>query len=171
LLEVEAMRMSKIWEILNHFKRFCRLRGWRTSENEDWVELNDDYHNFLWTRNVATASFKAIISNMKCVVQKGLSYSVVEPSHLAWLFSEVPQEDIVRTVLDSPEFSRRIAIYDLSPLLEGKNLCTKLNNTDSPVFHEFETFLKSELKVRVESLQTFTDSKIKMSSDVLPELA
>jgi len=171
LLEVEAMRMSKIWEILNHFKRFCRLRGWRTSENEDWVELNDDYHNFLWTRNVATASFKAIISNMKCVVQKGLSYSVVEPSHLAWLFSEVPQEDIVRTVLDSPEFSRRVAIYDLSPLLEGKNLCTKLNNTNSPVFHEFETFLKSELRVRVESLQTFTDSKIEMSGDVLPELA
>jgi hypothetical protein len=171
LFEVEGMRVSKIWEILDHFKRFCRLRGWKTSVNEDWVELNHDYHNFLWTRNVAHASFKAIISNMKCVVQKGLSYSVVEPSHLAWLFSEVPQQDIIRTVLDSPEFSRRIAIYDLSHLLEGKNLCTKLNNTDSLVFHEFETFLKSELKVRVESLRTFTDSKVKISSDVLPELA
>jgi hypothetical protein len=165
------MRMSKIWEIMNRFKRSCGLRGWRTSENEDWIELDDDYHNFLWTRNVTPASFKAIISNMKCIVQDGLSYSVVEPTHLAWLFSEVPQQDIIRIVLDSPEFSRRIAIYDLSSLLEGKNLCAKLNNTDSPVFHEFENFLKNELKVKVESLQTFTDSKIKIGSDVLPQLA
>jgi hypothetical protein len=165
------MRMSKIWEILNHFKRFCGLRGWRTSENEDWVELNDDYHNFLWTRNVTPASFKAIVSNRKCVVQKGLFYSVVEPSHLAWLFSEVPSEDLIRTVLENPDFSRRIAIFDFSPMLEGKNLCIKLNNTDSSVFHEFETFLQTELKVRVESFRPFSDSKIKMSSKILPELA
>jgi hypothetical protein len=108
--------------------------------------LNDDYHNFLSTRNVTSASFKAIISNRKCVVQKGLFYTVVEPSHLAWLFSEVPSEDLYRTVLDNPDFSRRIAIFDFSPLLEEKNICIKLNNTDSPVFHGFETFLRSELK-------------------------
>jgi len=165
------MNMSKIWEVLTSFKRFCKLRGWRTSENEDWVELKDDYHNFLSTRNVTPASFKAIISNRKCVVQKGLFYTVVEPSHLAWLFSEVPSEDIFRTVLDNPDFSRRIAIFDFSPLLEGKNTCIKLNNTDSPIFHGFETFLQSELKITVESLQPFSDSKIKVNSNVLPELA
>jgi hypothetical protein len=165
------MKMSKIWEILNNFKSFCRLRGWRTSENEDWVELNDDYHNFLWIRNVTPASFKAIVSNRKCVVQKGLLYSVVEPSHLAWLFSEVPSEDLIRTVLENPDFSRRIAIFDFSPMLEGKNLCITLNNTDSSVFHEFETFLQTELKVRVESFRPFSDSKIKVSSKILPELA
>lgn len=162
--------MSKIWEILDQFKRFCRLRGWRTSESEDWVELNDDYHNFLWTRNVTRGSFKAIISNRKCVVQKGLFYNVVQPSHLAWLFSEVPSEDLVRTVLENPDFFRRIAIFDFSPMLEGKNLCIKLNNTDSPVFQEFESFLQTELKVKVESVQPFSDSKIRVSSNILPEL-
>jgi len=162
--------MSKIREILDQFKRFCRLRGWRTSESEDWVELNDDYHNFLWTRNVTRGSFKAIISNRKCVVQKGLFYNVVQPSHLAWLFSEVPSEDLVRTVLENPDFFRHIAIFDFSPMLEGKNLCIKLNNTDSPVFHEFESFLQTELKVRVESVQPFSDSKIRVSSNILPEL-
>jgi hypothetical protein len=165
------MKMSKLWEILNNFKRFCRLRGWRTSESEDWVELNDDYHNFLWTRNVTPSSFKAIISNRKCVVREGLFYNVVEASHLAWLFSEAPSEDIVRTVIENPDFSGQIAIFDLSPLLEGKNLCIKLNNTDSPVFHEFETYLQSELKVKVEPLPLFPDSKIKVNGNVLPELA
>jgi len=164
------MKMSKICEILNSFKRFCRVQGWRTSESEDWVELNDDYHNFLWTRNVTPSSFKTIISNRKCVVRKGLFYSVVEPSHLAWLFSEVPSEDLVRTVLQNPDFSKRIAIFDFSPLLEGKNLCIKLNNTDSPVFQEFEVFLQTELKVKVEPLQSFSDSSIKINGSILPEL-
>lgn len=165
------VKMSKIWEILNNFKRFCRMRGWRTSESEDWVELNDDYHNFLWTRNVTPSSFKAIISNRKCVVRKGLLYSVVEPSHLAWIFSEVPSEDSVMTVLQNPDFSKRIAIFDFSPLLNGKNLCIKLNNTDSPVFQEFEVFLQTELKVKVEPLQSSSDSDIKISGSILPELA
>jgi hypothetical protein len=164
------MKMSKICEILNSFKRFCRRQGWRTCESEDWVELNDDYHNFLWTRNVTPSSFKTIITNRKCVVRKGLFYNVVEPSHLAWLFSEVPSEDLVRTVLQNPDFSKRIAIFDFSPLLEGKNLCIKLNNTDSPVFQEFEVFLQTELKVRVEPLQSFSDSGIKTSDSILPEL-
>ena len=163
--------MSKIFEILSSFKRFCRIQGWRTSESEDWVELNDDYHNFLWTRNVTPYSFKTIISNRKCVVRKGLSYSVVEPSHLAWLFSEVPSEDLLRTVLQNPDFSKRIAIFDFSPLLNGTNRCIKLNNTDSPVFQEFEVFLKNELKVKVEPFQSFPDSGIKISGSILPELA
>lgn len=107
------MKMSRMSEILNGFKRFCRLRGWRASESEDWVELNDEYHNFLWTRNVSPSSFKAIISNRKCVVRKGSLYNVVEPSHLAWVFSEIPSEDIVKTVLENPDFSRRIAIFIL----------------------------------------------------------
>lgn len=163
--------MSKIWEVLTDFKRFCRLRGWRTSENEDWVELNNDYHNFLSTKNVSTASFKAIITNRKCVVRKGLLYTVVEPSHLAWLFSKAPLEDQYSTILKNPDFFRRIAIFDLNPMLEGKNTCIKLNNTDSPVFHEFETFLRSELRVTAESFQPFSDSKIEISNNALPQLA
>jgi len=166
----KSMNMSRIWEVLSNFKRFCRLRGWRASENEDWVELNDEYHNFLSTRNVSPASFKAIIANRKCVVHEGLLYTVVEPSHLAWLFSEVPSEDLFGTVLKNPDFSRRIAIFDLSQMLEGKNMCIKLNNTDSPVFHEFEAFLRSELNVKVESFQPFSDSKISVNSNVAPQL-
>jgi len=169
--EAKSMKMSKMWEILNGFKRFCKTHGWKTSEGEDWIELNEDYHNFLWTRNVTPSSFKAIISNRKCIVQKGSSYTVVEPSHLAWLFSEIPSKDLETMVLENPDFSKRIAIYDLSPLLEGKNLCIKLNNTDSPVFHEFEAFLQNELKVKVRPLQPSSSSNVKASDNLLPEFA
>jgi len=165
------VKISKIGEVLDNFKRFCRKRGWKTSESEDCVELNNGYHNFLWIKHVTNSCFKAIISNRKCAIRKGLLYNVVEPSHLAWLFSEVPSDDLIRTVLQNPDFSRRIAIFDFSPMLEGKNLCVKLNNTDSPVFQEFETYLQNELKVKVKPFASLHVSKTRMSTNVLPELA
>jgi len=165
------MKMARVCEILNRFKSFCRGRGWRTCESEDWIEIKKDYHNFLWTRDVHLSSFKRLASNRKCVVREGLSYHVVEPSYVAWLFSNAPSEELIRTVSENPGFSSRIAIFDLSPMLEGQNRCTKLNKTDSPVFHEFENFLRRELKVKVEPLQPFLDSKASLGSCAIPELA
>jgi hypothetical protein len=146
------MKMPKIWEILKKFKDFCSFRGWKTSENEDWVETDDKYHNFLLARDVHPSSFKRIASNKKYAIQEGLSYRVVETSYTAWLLSETPSEGLVRTVFENPDYSKRIALYDLSPLFEGRNLCVKLNYTDSPVFEEFESFLKHELKVKVKPI-------------------
>jgi hypothetical protein len=37
-------------------------------------------------------------------------------------------------------------------VLEGKNLGFKLNHTDSPVFQEFENFLRKELKVNLKPI-------------------
>jgi len=146
------MKMPRVWEILKKFKDLCRCRGWKTSENEDWIEIDDTYHNFLWARDVHPSSFKRIASNKKCVVQEGLSYHVVEASYTAWLFSETPSEALVKTIFESPEFSQKVALYDLSPFLEGKNTCVKLNYTDSPVFQEFESFLKNEFKVKLKPI-------------------
>jgi len=147
------MKMPKIWEILKKFKDICRRQGWKTSETEDWVEISDEYHNFLWARDIHPSSFKSIVSNKKCVVREGLSYRVVEASYTAWLFSEAPSKTLVKTVFENPDFCKRVALYDLSPLLEGKNLCVKFNHTGSPVFQEFENFLKSELNVRVKTIR------------------
>ncbi|MDW8040327.1 MAG: hypothetical protein RMJ03_02745 [Nitrososphaerota archaeon] len=144
------MKVSKVWEILRRFKELCKLRGWRTTESEDWVETGNEYHIFLWARGIHPSSFKSIAANRKCVVREGLSYRVVEASYMAWLFSESPPENLVNVFLENPEFSKKIALYDLSPFAEGKNACFKLNYTDSPVFKEFERFLENALGVRIE---------------------
>ena len=143
------MKMPKVWEILKEFKNFCKFHGWKTSEKNDWVEADEEYHNFLLVRNVHPTSFKNIVSNEKCIVQEGLSYRVVKASYTAWLFSEEPPETLIKTLYENPDFSKRTAIYDLSPFLNGKNLCIKLNCTDSPVFKEFENFLEKEFKVKL----------------------
>ena len=162
------MKMTKIWDILGKFKSLCQRRGWKTCESEDWVRTDEGYHNFLWTKNVHFSSFKRIASNGKCVVPEGLSYRVLSASYTAWLFSDTPPETLIRTVLQNPDFSSRIALYDLSPLLEGRNLCVRLNNTDSPVFKEFESFLRKDLRVKVHSL---AHNELVTDTFTMPELA
>jgi hypothetical protein len=165
------MKMPRVWEILKKFKDVCRVRGWKTSESEDWIEIDDKYNNFLWARDIHPSSFKRIVSNRKCVIQEGLSYRVVDASYTAWLFSEAPSDTLVRTVFENPDFSERIALYDLSPLLEGKNLCAKLNHTDSPVFQEFEHFLRNELKVKLKPLPSFSNTELPEKNYTIEELA
>jgi len=165
------MKISKVWEILESFKASCKSHGWRISKNEDWIEIDDKYHNFLSAREIPLSSFKRIVSNGKCIIREGLSYSVVRASYSAWLFSETPPEILTKTICENPDFSTRIALYDLSPMLEGRNFCTKLNQTDSPVFQEFESFLQDELKIKLESLAPFSVSADKADSFTLAEVA
>jgi len=165
------MNISKVWEILRKFKNICSFHGWRTSESEDWIKIGDEYHSFLWARDVHPSSFKRIVSNRKCVVREGLSYQVVEASYTAWLFSETPSESLVKTVFEDPGYSERIALYDLSPLLKGKSMCVKLNNTNSPVFQEFEHFLKDELKIKLKPLSPFLDTATDKNDFAIKEVA
>ena len=165
------MPMSKIWEILEAFKNQCKRRGWRTSENEDWIKTEEDYHNFLWTRDVPISSFKRIVANKKCVIREGLSYRVVEASYTAWLFSEKPSENAIKMIYENPNLSSEIALYDLSHMLEGKGLCSRLNDTDSPVFKEFESFLKNELKAKIKPISIPSDSEISPDEYTVKEIA
>jgi hypothetical protein len=165
------MKVSGVWEILTKFKDLCRRRGWRTTETEDWVEVKNNYHNFVWVRDVHPSSFKRMAMSNKCVVQEGLTYRVVQSSYTAWLFSEMPSEALAKTVLENPALSCRIALYDLSSFQEGKSICSKLNHTDSSVFREFEGFLENELKVKLQSLPSASASEISRGDCAFPEFA
>ena len=152
------MRMPKIWNIVRGFKELCRRNGWKISENEDWIKINETYHQFVYARDITPSSFEKITTNHKCIVPEGLSYRVVNASYTAWLFSQTPSANIIKAVCENPDFSKNVAVYDLSLLLEGKNLCTRLNNTDSPVFQEFENFLANNFNAKIEQLRTSSTS-------------
>lgn len=165
------MKVSGVWEILTRFKELCKRRGWRTSESEDWVEVKNGYHNFVWVREIHASSFKRIATNNKCVVQEGLTYRVVESSYTAWLFSKMPSDALARTVLENPDLSCRIALYDLSSFPNDKNICYMLNCTDSSVFKEFEGFLENELKVKLQPLPPAGASETRSDGCAVAELA
>lgn len=165
------MGMSGVWEILTRFKDLCKRRGWRTSESEDWIEVENSYHNFVWIRDVHPSSFKRIAKNNKCMVREGLTYRVIESSYTAWLFSKLPLETLARTVLENPDLSCRVALYDLSSFLDGRSTCSKLNCTDSPVFKEFEGFLESEFEIKLQPLSSASDSGTPPDGCAVTELA
>jgi hypothetical protein len=165
------MKVSQIWQILDCFKNLCCNRGWKTSQTEDWIETNMQYHNFLWVREIHPESFKRIVSSRKCVVHDGLAYRVVPAAYTAWLFPATIPDSLIKIVRENPDYFKRIALYDLSQLTEGTNLCVRLNSTDSCVFREFEDFLKNQLKVRIRSTAILASQDVDGGAHAAPIIA
>lgn len=138
----------KVWEIIEDFKFRCRSRGWRAFEYEDLVEAEGEYHSFVWARKVHFNTFKKIVMKPQCSVREGISYRTISVSYMAWVLPETPSESMTRMVAEEPQLSRRIAIYDLCEAYAGRSLCSKLNETESVVFHEFEKFLSTEYDIK-----------------------
>lgn len=147
------MVAHQIWELIRCFKNECEVTGWKTSEYEDWVQTDNQYHNFLWTRTIHPSTFKKIAKTSKCAVRQGVSYQVVDVSYTAWLFSASPPEELVKAVMDDECLAKTTAIYDMSGLRSDKPICLRLNLTKSRVFKEFENFLQKKWGVKFKSAQ------------------
>lgn len=146
--------IPRIWELLKSFKDWCQRKGWKSSDEEDWVRLGHEYHDFVWAKNVQSSTFRKVSKNPKCTVRDGFSYRVLNASYIAWLFQQSPSNDIVQTLADDPEMSARTALYDLSQVYQGNPVCLKLNATKSQVFKEFERFLSENWGVTVKTSYT-----------------
>ena len=55
--------------------------------------------------------------------------------------------------MKSPNLLRRVAIYDLSHVYKGEKFCLKINETESPVFKEFERFLSEKYKIEFKPIK------------------
>ena len=148
----QLSKIPRVWDLLKHFKESCRRKGWKTSDYEDIVKIDDEYHNFIGTRTIHPSTFKRIASRKKLAVPEGKSYSVIDVSYTAWVFQQPPSEQLVEALTMDSGLSKKTALYDLSGLYQGKPLCLKLNETDSPVFDEFEKFLKKTYGVETKPL-------------------
>jgi len=146
--------------LIRCFKDECRSLGWETSEDEDWFHVDNQYHNFLWTPTVHLSTFKKITKASKCAIRKGVSYQVVNVNYTAWLFSETPSEELLRTVMDDQNLAKNTAIYDLSGLHSSKPICLRLNSTGSRVFKEFEDFLQKKWGVEFRSAQDVVTAEV-----------
>ncbi len=148
--EALNFRFPKIWELLDRFKDLCQLKGWKTSEHEDWVKANDGkYHIFQWIPTVNLSTFTKIITKSKFAIRQGLSYKVVYFSYSAWLFWRNPPEIIVQFIIKNPHLLIKTAVFDFSHSRNGEPFCLKLNETASTVFKDFERFVEKELEMPI----------------------
>jgi hypothetical protein len=145
-------KVPRIWDVLKSFKELCQKKGWKTSDYEDLIKIDDEYHGFIGTRSIHTSTFKRIASNKKRALPEGKSYRVVDVAYTAWVLQQPPSEQLVETLAGSSELFRKTALYDLSGVYEGTLLCRRLNRTGSCVFDEFEKFLKDTYGVETTPL-------------------
>lgn len=145
------LSIPRIWELLKNFKDRCKRKGWKTSEEEDCIRVDHEYHDFVWAKAVQPSTFRKVTQNPKCTIRDGFSYRVVNASYVAWLFQRSPPDDVVQTLIDDPGLSARTAVYDFSQVYQGNPVCLKLNATKSQVFKEFEHFLSENWGVTVKA--------------------
>jgi hypothetical protein len=134
-----------VWSLIENFKDRCRSSGWETCETEDLIRTEDgEYHSFLWTQTIHPSTFERIATNHKCGIRRGNTYEVVNVAHIAWLFQERPPDFLFSLINENPELRKKTALFDLSLVYSGENVCRKFNETESMVFKEFEQFLEEE---------------------------
>ncbi len=148
----QQSQIPKVWDILKDFKESCHRKGWKVSGYEDIVRIDDEYHNIIATRSIHPSTFKRIASSRKRSVPEGKSYRIIDIDYTAWLFQQQPSEQLVEALTINSELSKKTALYDLSEIYHGKPLCLKVNQTNSPVFDEFEKFLKENYGVETRPL-------------------
>jgi len=146
--------------LIRRFKNEYQSVDWKTSEHEDWVHIENQYHNFLWTRTIHPSTFTKIAKASKCAVREGVSYRVVDVAYTAWLFSEPPPEELIKTVMTDQNLAKNTAVYDMSGLHASKPICIRLNSTGSRVFKEFEDFLHKKWGIEFKSAQDVVTAEV-----------
>ncbi len=68
---------------------------------------------------------------------------------MAWVLPETPLVSIWQMVRNTPNLSRKVALYDLSQAYKEKPTCPRLNKTESVVLQEFERLLNTEYGIRL----------------------
>ena len=129
------------WEVIEEFKNLCTTKGWITFEHEDLVKAGDKYHYLVFTHRIFPETFRRVILNSRQCIREGNMCRTVDVSHIAWISQNAIPDSVLTLLVAKPMLLRKVALYDISPLSRRKNLCLKINETESPVFLEFEKFL------------------------------
>lgn len=145
--------VRKIWEIVARFEHRCQSKGWAVIKREDIIKRNEEFHNFLWIREILPSTFKSVGQDEKYTIKEGTSYHAVDVSYNAWICATQLSESLQQTIARNPELLNRNAVYDLSKIFK-KGVAEKLNKTNSEVFQEFERFLKDEFQTELRPIQT-----------------
>lgn len=133
--------LINFWDIIDKFKPICKVKGWKIFEHEDLVNADGKYHHLVLVHQAHLETFKRVVANSRQYIRDGNSYIVADVSYVALISQTAIPESIINFLSSKSSLMRKVALYDMSPLYEGKRFCLRINETDSLVFREFEDFL------------------------------
>jgi hypothetical protein len=154
----ESNPLPPIWDLLYTFREHHQSKAWKYYNNGTVVETNDEYHRFIWTRQLHIHTFRNLIHNPSCTICIHKTYMYTHPTYTAWILTEPPRADVwLYLIQDAPELLPHVAIYDLSQIYsEGSTSCLTINKTQSAVFNAFEQFLATNHNISCHQLTGLT---------------
>lgn len=135
------LRLSNFWDFMEKFKHACKIRGWKVFEREDIVDENGRYHQIVLVHQIHFETFRRVTTSFHRFIRERETLNMIDISYIAWISQNPIPESVLDFLAAEPRLLSRIALYDLSLLDRGRNVCLKINETDSVVFQEFERFL------------------------------
>ena len=149
-MALEAIKISKC---IDRFKEYChKSKKWTVYEGEDLVQVGNSYHKFAWVRSVQPTTFQSIVMNPISAIRQGVMYRIVKISFMAWVLPETPSATILELFEENPTFLKWVALYDFGRISGDLPCCSRLNETKSVVFQEFERFLGNCYGIEFEPL-------------------
>jgi len=139
--------------LVEGFFQHCREMGWITGEFLDFVKHEDKYYCFVWVKSSYQGRIPEILMDDRSSILEEGGYGVRRLHFKALIFQEPPPSSVVSAVAGNSELSDRVAIYDLSPLYKGEEVCKCLNETGTLVYQEFEDFLRKRYCATLVSLE------------------
>jgi len=141
--------LLRIWNILDEFKEYCKRRDWSIHEKVDVIEAGNEYHRFIWTSHLYPDTFRRVVTHPSYCIPEDTYCRMIKISYVAWLLSEDPPASLMKMLRETPKITKKVAIYNMRPVLTGKRECQRLNETKSVVFAAFEEFLKDRYRMKL----------------------
>jgi len=139
--------------LVERFFEHCREMGWTTGEFSDFVKHGEKYYCFVWVKSSYQGRIPEILmDNRSSILEEG-GYGVRNLNYKALIFREPPPPSLINALARDSQLSKRVAVYDLSPLYEGEEVCRCLNETETLVYREFEDFLRKRYCATLTSLR------------------
>jgi len=145
--------------LVERFSEYCRELGWITGEYSDFVKREGEYYYFVWVKSSHQRRIPEILTDDRSSLLEEGRYGVRTLNYKALIFQETPPPSLVEAVARDNQLSKKIAVYDLSLLYRGEEVCRRLNETGTSVYREFEAFLRKRLGVTMVPLKSEPEEK------------
>jgi len=113
---------------------------WKASNDGSWFKMREEYHAFIWCHHMTPATFKSLVDSKRVSLSNGDSWSVQKVDYMAVICTSGLTRELIETAKSKRQALNRVTLYDLN------NAC-KMGRTVSPVFQEFEKFMRNEFRL------------------------
>ena len=109
------MFFPSIWELIERFKAQCDGKGWKICGNEDLIKVGNEYHYFVWSLRTHPSTFRRVINlDRRIPIREDKPIKLVSLSYMVWISPSPISEEALEIFSETPDLSRKVAVYDMS---------------------------------------------------------